>query len=37
MKKTLPSHIPVVEKQAHINAPSFAADLAHALLQLLKV
>jgi len=36
LKRTSPSHIPVVEKQAHINDLSFVADLALALLQLLK-
>jgi len=36
-KRTLASHIEIVEKQAHINDLSFAAGLAPALLQLLKV
>jgi hypothetical protein len=37
LKKNLPPHIPVIEKQAQINAPSFAGDLAWALLELLRV
>jgi len=36
LKKNLPSHIPIIKKQAHINAPSFAGDLGRALLELLK-
>jgi uncharacterized protein (UPF0261 family) len=36
LKENLPSRIPVVEKQSHINDPSFARDVAQALLQLLK-
>ncbi len=36
LKKNLPLHIPVIEKQAHINAPSFAGDLARALLELVR-
>lgn len=36
LKENLPSRIPVVEEQAHINDPSFAVDLARALLELLK-
>ena len=36
LKKNLPSHIPVIEQQAHINDPSFATDLARTLLQMLR-
>jgi uncharacterized protein (UPF0261 family) len=36
LKKNLPSRIPVIEKDAHINDPSFAREVAQALLKLLK-
>jgi uncharacterized protein (UPF0261 family) len=36
LKKNLPSRVPVIEKDAHINDPSFAAEVAQALLKLLK-
>ena len=36
LKKNLPSRIPVIEKEAHINDPSFARELAEALLKLMK-
>jgi uncharacterized protein (UPF0261 family) len=36
LKSNLPPHIPVIEKEAHINDPSFARELANALLELLK-
>lgn len=35
LKKNLRSHIPVIEKAAHINDPSFARELAEALLDLM--
>jgi uncharacterized protein (UPF0261 family) len=35
LKKTLPPHIPVYEKEFHINDPAFARILAEALLDLL--
>jgi uncharacterized protein (UPF0261 family) len=35
LKKNLPSRIPVIEKGAHINDPSFARELAEALLDLM--
>jgi uncharacterized protein (UPF0261 family) len=36
LKKNLPSHIPVIEKETHINDPSFSREVASALLDLLK-
>jgi uncharacterized protein (UPF0261 family) len=36
LKKNLPSRIPVIAKYAHINDPSFAREVAQALLKLLK-
>jgi len=36
LKRNLPSRIPVIEKDAHINDPSFAREMAQALLKLLK-
>ena len=35
LKKNLRSHIPVIEKDAHINDPSFAREVAQALLKLI--
>jgi len=35
LKKNLPPHILVVEKEAHINDPSFARDVVQGLLQVL--
>ena len=35
LKRNLPPHIPVIEKEAHINDPSFAGEVAHALFTLL--
>ena len=36
LKKNLPSRIPVIEKNLHINDPSFARETAQALLEFLK-
>ncbi len=36
LKKNLRSHIPVIEKDAHINDPSFAHDIAVQLLKILR-
>ena len=36
LKRNLPFHIHVIEKDAHINDPSFAREVAQALLKLLK-
>jgi uncharacterized protein (UPF0261 family) len=36
LKKNLPSNIPVVEKDAHINDPSFGRETAQALLRFLR-
>ncbi len=36
LRENLPPHIPVIEKEAHINDASFARELAQALLELLK-
>jgi uncharacterized protein (UPF0261 family) len=36
LKNNLPAHIPVIEKESHINDPSFARELAGALLEFLK-
>ena len=36
LKKSLPPSIPVIEKEAHINDPSFARDLVKALLDFLR-
>jgi uncharacterized protein (UPF0261 family) len=35
LKNNLPARIPVIEKESHINDPSFARELAQALLELL--
>lgn len=36
LKENLPSHIPVIEKEAHINDPAFAQHIAGHLLKLLR-
>jgi uncharacterized protein (UPF0261 family) len=36
LKRNLPSRIPVIEKDAHINDPCFAHELAEALLKVMK-
>lgn len=36
VKTNLPPHIPVIEKNLHINDPSFAREIAQALLEFLK-
>jgi uncharacterized protein (UPF0261 family) len=36
LKTNLPSRIPVIEKDMHINDPSFARETAQALLEFLK-
>ena len=36
LKRSLPSRIPVIERDAHINDPPFAREVAQALLKLLK-
>ena len=36
LKNNLPARIPVIEKESHINDPSFARELAQALLEFLK-
>jgi uncharacterized protein (UPF0261 family) len=35
LKNNLPARIPVIEKESHINDPSFARELAQVLLELL--
>jgi uncharacterized protein (UPF0261 family) len=35
LKRNLPSRVPVIEKELHINDPSFARETAQALLDLL--
>jgi uncharacterized protein (UPF0261 family) len=35
LKKNLPPRIPVIEKDLHVNDPSFARETAQALLKLL--
>jgi len=36
LEKNLPSHFPVIKRETHINDPSFAKDVAQALLNLLR-
>jgi uncharacterized protein (UPF0261 family) len=36
LKKSLPPRIPVIEREAHINDPSFARELVKTLLEFLK-
>jgi uncharacterized protein (UPF0261 family) len=36
LKKNLPPHIPVIEKDLHVNDPAFARETAQALLKLLR-
>lgn len=36
LKKNLPHRIPVIEKDLHINDPSFAREIAQALLEFLR-
>jgi uncharacterized protein (UPF0261 family) len=36
LKRNLPAHLPVIEKESHINDPAFAGEVARALLDFLK-